>query len=100
MDGMGCERSELQRFCCKNMSLRKYGSFNSLVALCHLEFLVSAEKQTTLFILQVTESSCICIMSPTEAPSNNFILKTGETQLKMVIFGIYSNFECLHITFL
>ena len=81
------------------MLLRRYGSFNSLVALCHLEFLVSAEKQTTLFILQVTESSCICIMSPVEAPSNNFMSKTGETQLKMVILGIYFNFLMFIIFF-
>ena len=34
-----CERSELQRFCSKNVSLRRYGSFNSLIVLCHLESL-------------------------------------------------------------
>ena len=53
---------------------------------------ISAEKKTALFIHKVAESSCICIMSPAEAPSNNFMSKTGETQLEMVILSIYSNF--------
>ena len=42
MDGTGYERSELQRFCCKNVLLRRHGSFNGLVVLCHLELLTSA----------------------------------------------------------
>ena len=33
MDGMECERSKLQRFCSKNISLRRYGSSIGLVVL-------------------------------------------------------------------
>ena len=43
MDRMGFERSELQGFCCKNILLRRLGSFNGLVELCHL-LLMGAEK--------------------------------------------------------
>ena len=39
IDRMRCERSELQGFCCKNVSLRRYGSFNGLVVLPYLELL-------------------------------------------------------------
>ena len=55
MDETRCDGSELQRFCCKNISLRRYGGFNGLVVLCHLELLTSAEKlqkQTKLFHFQ------------------------------------------------
>ena len=43
MDGTGCERQEIQRRLCENVSLRKIGNFYSLM-LCHLELLMSAEK--------------------------------------------------------
>ena len=51
MDGTGCERSELQRFCCKNVSFRRYGSFNGFVVLRHLELLTSTEKAKKLTML-------------------------------------------------
>ena len=44
MDGMGCDKSELERFCCTDVFLRIYGSFDGLVELCHLELLTSTEK--------------------------------------------------------
>ena len=62
MDGM-----ELQKLCCKNISLWRYGSFNGLVVLCPLELLTSAEKlqkQTMQF------NSCTYIMGP--ATSDEF----------------------------
>ena len=68
MDRTGSEKSELQRFCSKNVSLRRYGSFNGLSVLHHLELLTSAEKLNYApFTLTVTESSCTCITSPSEA---------------------------------
>ena len=43
-DGKGCKMSEVQRFCCKNVSLRRYGSFNSFSVLDHYELLMSTER--------------------------------------------------------
>ena len=43
MDGMKCEKSEIQRFCCKNVSLRWCGSFNGSIELFHLELLTRNE---------------------------------------------------------
>ena len=51
------KRSELQRLCCKNISLRRYDSFKGNVELRQIELLMSAEKlqkQTTLFHSQIT----------------------------------------------
>ena len=44
MDRMRCESTDLQIFFCKNISLRRYGSFNDLVELYFLELLMSVEK--------------------------------------------------------
>ena len=44
MDKSGCERSEIKRFCCKNISLRRYGSFNGFFELYYLELLMSTGK--------------------------------------------------------
>ena len=43
MHGIRSERPESQRFCCKNVSFKRYGSFNVLM-LCHLELLMNEEK--------------------------------------------------------
>ena len=51
MDGAGCERSDYKDFCCKNVTLRGYGSFNGLVELYHLEFLMSTEKLQKIIML-------------------------------------------------
>ena len=69
MDGMGCERSEVQRFCCENILFRRYGNFNGLIVLCHLELLMIAEKSQKVcyFTLKLTKSSCTCIASPAKA---------------------------------
>ena len=48
MDRTGYEKSELQR-CCKNVSLRRYCSFDDLV-LCHLELLTSTNSKTNYAI--------------------------------------------------
>ena len=54
MDGIGCERSELQRFCFKNVSLRRYGSFHGLIELCYLDGCRKvAKNQTKLFHSQI-----------------------------------------------
>ena len=47
MHGTRSERPESQRFCCKNVLFKRYGSFNVLV-LCHLELLMNAEKSLKL----------------------------------------------------
>ena len=44
MDEKGFERSEIQRFYCENVLLRRYGSFNGLIELCHLKLLTNTEK--------------------------------------------------------
>ena len=43
MCGTRCERSELQ-VCCKNVSSRRYGSFNGHIELHHFDLLMSTEK--------------------------------------------------------
>ena len=51
-NGTGCERSELKRFSCRNVVLlRRYGSFNGLIVLCHLELLTSAERSHVYQVL-------------------------------------------------
>ena len=71
MDGMGCEKSEVQRFCCENILFRRYGNFYGLVVLCHLELLMTAEKSqklTMLFYSQThQEFLYLYIASPAEA---------------------------------
>ena len=42
--GTGYERPEIQRFYCKNVLLRRYGSCNGLIMLHYLELLISTEK--------------------------------------------------------
>ena len=60
MDGMGCERQQIQRLSIKSISMKRCCSFNSLI-LYHLELLTSTEKlQNKLRFLtfKVTESAC------------------------------------------
>ena len=55
MDGMRFEKTEIQNFCFKNVILRRYVNFNSLVELHHLDLLTSTEKlqkQMMLFHFQ------------------------------------------------
>ena len=47
MGEIECERSEVQRFCCKRISLRRYGSFNGLIELRNLELLTSEKTGET-----------------------------------------------------
>ena len=53
----GYEGSELQRFCSKNVSLRRYWSFNVLFVLHHLELLTSTKKITkTNYAISLSKS--------------------------------------------
>ena len=75
MDRVGCERSELQRFCCKNVLLTKYSSFDGLVELYihHFELCMRAEKSartndaTSLSNSLRLQYTYTDIMSPVEA---------------------------------
>ena len=46
MEWLGCERSELQIFCCKKSIVEKIWHFNSLIELHHLELLMNASTYT------------------------------------------------------
>ena len=64
MDRTGCERSELQRFCCKYVLLRRYGSFNGFIVLRRFELLMSAEKfqkLTKMYALSLSKSQRVLV---------------------------------------
>ena len=65
MDATGCERSELQRFFCKDILFRRYYSFNDIVVLRHLELVMSTEKSQNYVIsfLAVMPIPSIFLMS-------------------------------------
>ena len=75
MDRVGCERSELQGFCYKNVSLTKYNSFDGFVELYirHFELCMRAEKSARTNDAASLSNSLrlqytyIDIMSPVEA---------------------------------
>ena len=87
---MGFKKSEIQRFCCKNMSLRRYGSFNGFIELHHLELLRSAKNfkiKQCYFTLELTKTACTCIQTSPAGVSIFTCTKTKETRLKMAILG-------------
>ena len=100
---MGYERSELQIFCCENVSLRRYGSFNGLVVLWHLKSLMSAErsqKLTMLFYSQTHQEFLYLYNKSHLGLSASFVLKfagtkTGENHLEMAILVSDAHFKII-----
>ena len=86
MDRTGCERTELHTFCCKNVSLRRYGSFNGLILLHQLTWTADKCRQ-----IAVTYLEFLYLYESCWGLSVSFLkftcTKTGENNLKTAIPG-------------